>query len=177
VKVHVVAPCVLKDPAKHGRQDAVEFAPATVANVPAAHGTQVELIAAPTKVLYEPGIQRAQAAIEDAPVALLNVPEGQAVALTDEAKGQNEPGGQRTGADSPCIGQIAPTGHARQVAFDDAPTELLNEPAPQGVGFTDDSGQNEPAGQMTGAPDEQKKEAGQGTQVSWRMRWFDASAA
>jgi hypothetical protein len=43
-----------------------------------------------------------------------------------------------------------------QTAMFDAPVTLLNVPTGQGVGFTEENGQNEPMGQMTGAPDEQK---------------------
>ncbi len=54
-----------------------------------------------------------------------------------------------------------------------APDQL---PAAQGVGVREDSGQKDPAGQGTGAPEEQEKPAGQGTQVSWRMRLLPRSA-
>ena len=63
-----------------------------------------------------------------------------------------------------------------QAEMEEAPVALLNVPAPQGVGFVEESGQNEPIGQMTGAPDEQKWPAGQGTHVSWRMRLLFVSA-
>ena len=96
MKAHAVAPCVLNEPALHGKQTADEFAPIAAENVPDAHGTQVELIAAPTKVLKVPGKQGMQAEMEEAPVALLNVPARQFVGFIDES-GQNEPGGHRTG--------------------------------------------------------------------------------
>jgi hypothetical protein len=107
---------------------------------------------------------------EKAPNELLYVPGGHSVALIDDVDGQNEPRGHRTGSDSPVVGQIAPEGHARQVAFDDAPTELLYVAAGQPVGLTDAHGQNEPVGQSSGAPDAQKNDAGQVTHVSCRIR-------
>jgi len=36
--------------------------------------------------------------------------------------------------------------------FEDAPRPLLKDPPEQLIGSTEDHGQNEPAGQMTGAP-------------------------
>ncbi len=56
------------------------------------------------------------------------------------------------------------------VALEAAPTTGENFPTGHSVGFTEERGQKEPAGQMAGAPEEQKYPAGQGTQVSWRMR-------
>jgi hypothetical protein len=55
------------------------------------------------------------------------------------------------------------------VELDEAPVVLLNEPAMHGIGLTDDQGQKWPGRQMMGAPDEQKKEAGQGEHVSERI--------
>ena len=46
----------------------------------------------------------------------------------------------------------------------------LAVPAGQGVAVKEEKGQYAPAGHKTGAPLAQKKEAGQGTQVSWRRR-------
>ena len=86
--------------------------------------------------------------------------------MIDALNGQNEPRGQRTGTESPGVGHIAPVGHARQVAFVDAPVELLNVPGGQFVGSADPHGQNDPEGQITGAPDAQKNDAGQGAHVS-----------
>ena len=97
MKAHAVAPCVLYEPALHGKHTADEFAPIATEKVPATQGVHVELSAAPTKVLKDPAQQGKQAAIEDAPVALLNVPARQFVGSTDD-KGQNEPIGQMTGA-------------------------------------------------------------------------------
>ena len=48
-----------------------------------------------------------------------------------------------------------PASQGVQEEAEEAPVILLNEPAAHGIGSTDDHGQNEPAGQMTGAPDEQ----------------------
>ena len=78
---------------------------------------------------------------EKAPKELLYVPGGHSVALIDDVDGQNEPRGQRTGSGSPGVGHIAPVGHARQVAFDDAPTELLYVAEGQLVGLNDAHGQ------------------------------------
>jgi hypothetical protein len=61
----------------------------------------------------------------------LYVPEGQTVALTDDASGQNEPNGQATGSGIPGKGQNVPMGQARQVEFEDAPAELLYVPGGQ----------------------------------------------
>jgi hypothetical protein len=83
---------------------------------------------------------------------------------------QKWPSGQLSHVTVPVCHAYVP---ATQGKHADAPVALLNEPAGQGVGFTEDSGQNEPMGQMTGAPDEQKWPIGQGTHVSWRMRWFE----
>ncbi len=63
-----------------------------------------------------------------------------------------------------------------QAALEAAPVALDHVPARQGVAFTEYSGQKEPAGQSTGAPEAQKKEAGQGVQVSWRILWLTYSA-
>jgi hypothetical protein len=60
--------------------------------------------------------------------------------------------------------------------LDEAPVVLLNEPAMHGIGLTDDQGQKDPGGQMTGVPEEQKNEVGQGVHASWRIRWFTPSA-
>lgn len=49
------------------------------------------------------------------------------------------------------------------------------EPGAQGVGLREENGQKEPGVQGTGAPEAQKKEVGQGTHVSWRMRLLPAS--
>ena len=49
-----------------------------------------------------------------------------------------------------------PAAHATQAALDALPVLGLNVPAAQGVGFTEESGQNEPAGQSAGTPEEQK---------------------
>ena len=49
-------------------------------------------------------------------------------------------------------------------------------PGGQAVALMEERGQRDPAGQRMGAPLEQKKEAGQGTQVSWRMRLLLRSA-
>ncbi len=45
-----------------------------------------------------------------------------------------------------------PAPQGTHVELDEAPVTLLYVPALQGVGFTDDHGQYEPAGQGTGAP-------------------------
>ena len=45
-----------------------------------------------------------------------------------------------------------PAPQGMHAEFDDAPVTLLYVPALHGVGFTDDHGQYEPAGQETGAP-------------------------
>ena len=67
-------------------------------------------------------------------------------------------------------GQKEPGGQAAHVAFVAAPTAALQVPAAHGTASTEAKGQKEPGGQATGAPEEQKKEAGQGTQVSCRKR-------
>ena len=46
--------------------------------------------------------------------------------------------------------------HAAHVALDDAPEVGEKVPAAQGVGFVEESGQKEPGGQRTGAPEAQK---------------------
>ena len=98
------------------------------------------------------------------------VPEGHAVALTDDVKGQNEPSRQGTGDDSPGVGQTLPRGQARQVAFEDAPVALLYVPGGQFVISIDINGQKEPDVHSTGSPDAQKNPAGHGPQVNDRMR-------
>jgi hypothetical protein len=56
------------------------------------------------------------------------------------------------------------------VAFETAPAAADQVPAGHSVAFMEDSGQKAPGGHITGAPDAQKKPAGQGTQVSVRTR-------
>ena len=51
VKSQDEAPCVLYEPALHGKHAADVFAPVATENVPAAQGVQEELIAAPTTAL------------------------------------------------------------------------------------------------------------------------------
>jgi hypothetical protein len=68
-------------------------------------------------------------------------------------------------------------GHGAQAALEAAPAAALALPGEQGVASTEKGGQKWPTGHSTGAPLVQKKEAGQGTQVSWRMRWLLQSAA
>ena len=62
-----------------------------------------------------------------------------------------------------------PTGQAKHVKLEAAPTVALNVPAGQGVATKEAKGQKYPAGHLTGTPLAQVLEAGQGTQVSWRM--------
>ncbi len=47
-------------------------------------------------------------------------------------------------------------GHGAHVAFDGAPVAEEKVPAGQRVALTEESGQKEPGGQRTGAPEEQK---------------------
>lgn len=53
-----------------------------------------------------------------------------------------------------CPGFVHKSGHGH-ATHELAPRMSLNVPAGQGVGFTEETGQKEPAGQMTGAPEEQ----------------------
>jgi hypothetical protein len=85
------------------------------------------------------------------------------------------PAGQALQTEAPAP-EKAPGGHGEQVALEAAPVAALAVPGGQGEGVTEESGQKPPAGQITGAPLAQKKEAGQGTQVSWRTRWLNCSA-
>lgn len=68
--------------------------------------------------------------------------------------GQMEAQSHNCGVAEPA-GQKDNTGHVAHVALEDVPVILLNVPARQRVAFTEDHGQNEPAGQVTGAPLEQ----------------------
>ena len=70
----------------------------------------------------------------------------------------------------PGLAQVEGLGQAWQVALEAAPVAALAVPAGQGVGVVEKGGQKWPVGHSTGAPDAQKNEVGQGTQVSWRMR-------
>ncbi len=54
-----------------------------------------------------------------------------------------------------------PAAQRMHVAFEAAPVWADQEPAGQGVGFIEDIGQKEPAGQRMGTPEAQKYEAGQ----------------
>ena len=65
-----------------------------------------------------------------------------------------------------------PGGHGVHAA---APVEFEYVPSAQGVAFTEPGGQAEPAGQGTGWPDAQKKDAGHWMQASWRTRLFVTS--
>ncbi len=86
------------------------------------------------------------------------------------------PAGQRLQTEAPAP-EKRPGEHGTQEALEAAPVAALAVPAGQGVASTEKEGQKLPAGHSTGAPLVQKKEAGQGTQVSWRMRWLSSSAA
>ena len=55
-------------------------------------------------------------------------------------------------ADLPATEKL-PSAHNAQ---EEAPVAPLNVPAEQGVGLTEEGGQNEPAGQSKGKPDEQE---------------------
>ena len=73
-------------------------------------------------------------------------------------------------------GQKDPAGQPAQVAFDAAPAAAEKVPPGQGVTVTEAHGQKEPGGQVTGAPEAQKKEAGQGVHVRARRLWAASSA-
>ena len=85
------------------------------------------------------------------------------------------PAGQGLQTEAPAP-EKRPGEHGAQVALEAAPVAALAVPGGQGEGVTEESGQNPPAGHSAGAPLAQKKEAGQGTQVSWRTRWLNLSA-
>ncbi len=76
------------------------------------------------------------------------------------------PAGHRQSADPAAL--YLPAAQGWHAAEELAPGEGEKRPAGQGVALTEDSGQKEPAGHSAGAPEAQKKEAGQGTQASWR---------
>ncbi len=67
-------------------------------------------------------------------------------------------------------------GHCAQVALEAAPVAALKVPAAQGEAVEEERGQKWPGGQITGTPEAQWKEAGQGTHVSWRTRALNVSA-
>jgi hypothetical protein len=70
---------------------------------------------------------------------------------------------ENCGADNPALGQEdTPQAHAIG-ALEPAGQKL---PIGHSIALTEDHGQNLPLGQGTGAPEEQKNEAGQGTQDS-----------
>jgi len=75
----------------------------------------------------------------------------------------------------PTRGLKEPAAQGRHTEEETPPSFGLNVPAGQGEGFTEEKGQNDPAGHSTGAPEAQNEPAGQGTQVSARTRWFAAS--
>ena len=77
------------------------------------------------------------------------------------------PAAHGVGDDDPA-GQKKPGGQAAQIALDAAPSAAEKVPPGQAVAFTDAHGQKEPGGQATGAPEAQKKDAGQGVHVRLR---------
>jgi len=57
-------------------------------------------------------------------------------------------------------------GQVAQVALETAPVAALEVPGGQAVALREEKGQKDPAGHRMGPPLTQKKEAGQGVQVS-----------
>ncbi len=112
----------------------------------------------------------------------LNVPAAQGRHAAEELapeKEENLPaahGVQVEGAAAPTKSLYVPERHLVQTDTEAAPVALDHVPAGQGIAFTEENGQKKPTGQRTGAPEAQKKVAGQGTQVSWRTAWLPASA-
>ena len=60
------------------------------------------------------------------------------------------------GAAAPTKVLYIPAAQTEQVALEEAPVADDQVPAAQGMGSTEESGQYEPAGQSTGAPEAQK---------------------
>ena len=98
------------------------------------------------------------AVTDDAPTASVNDPTGHALHVAEEFA----PGSVENDAAAQGV----------HIALDDAPIADEYVPAGHAVALAEFTGQYEPAGHTTGAPEEQKKEAGHGTQVSCRIRLF-----
>jgi hypothetical protein len=142
-----------------GEQGAQAAAP--LANEPTGHVAAVNAQEVAPATLYAPAAQGRHAAEELAPGEGEKVPAAQ--------------GAHVEGAAAPKKALYVPARQPVQTALEAAPVALDHVPAAQGVAFTEYGGQKKPAGHSAGAPEAQKKEAGQGVQVSWRILWLNKS--
>lgn len=116
--------------------DAVAFANVPTGHVVEEYGQLVEPCA-----LSEPAAHGRHNDDELAPVPVPYVPAGQGMHTELQ--------------DAPTNEEYVPAGQAEHDELEDAPITKEYVPAAQGIAVTEESGQYEPEGQMTGTPDEQ----------------------